>query len=116
MNLSPQEQKMIAQLRKWQRDWRWGKWAVLVAGLVYFVFGSSICWDLHDDLTGANALTWIISITADLPFLFFFFCGGLFLILLSIWNWSGFASDTLLLKLVDEHPASNASKGVAGDV
>ena len=109
MDLTPQEQKMVAKLRQWQRHWHWGKWAILIAGIAYLAVGCSICVDLHEDLKSTMGL---LSLALDLPFLSFYFGGGLFLILYSAGNWHAFANDTLLLKLLDEHSTLKTSEGI----
>ena len=114
MQFTTQETKLIRQLRRQERQWRWTRWFLL--GVSLFVFsgygyiGVSLYHTLHwDNLTTSDvlffALIW--------PKLLLMFCFGTWFVVLAICNWRGNPTRVLLLKLLDAEgqPDANENPG-----
>jgi len=107
MNLSLQEQKMIARLRQKQRFWRWGKWVFLIEGIIVLVtcvFGFT-----YLAQTPPNEMPDLILFFLFYPVLLSAAIAGTILLGTAIRDWRGNTTDTLLLKLLDEQSSPHNS-------
>src|SRR3954471_22451689 len=103
MNFTPQEMKLLERLRKRERQWRWGRWLLLVIGisciglciLFGFLLHSLLAISDHR-LFDANMMLLILLIWTKCCFYFVF---GIWSVATAILDWHGNANRTLLLKL-----------------
>lgn len=108
MILIPQEQKMVAKLRKKQRMWRWAKWVILIEGLVLVIV--TVCTLIFlASLANPEDEFGIFLFFSSYPVLMFGGAMGGIMVGTAIRDWHGNTTDTLLLKLLDEQAVSKVS-------
>jgi len=105
MNFTPQEMKLLERLRKRKRQWRWGRWFLLVIGIsclgLCVVFGfllHSLLAILDHGLFNPSMVLFILLIWTKCCFYFVF--GILCLVRVTL-DWHGNVNRMLLLKLLD---------------
>jgi hypothetical protein len=102
MQFTPQELRLIEKLRKRERQWRWGRWALLRLSLMAFGCYGYIGVSLY------HRLHWEALTTEDVALIAVFWPKILLGIVLGTWfviwpltSWHGNATRMLLLKLLD---------------
>ncbi|MCW5554257.1 MAG: hypothetical protein KIS67_19125 [Verrucomicrobiae bacterium] len=105
MNFTPQETKMIERLRKYERQWRWARWSVLVMGILSaglcIVFGFILRWLIVESQAGhfdGQTVFFILLIWTKCCFYLFF---GTWCLATVCFKWHGDVNRMLLLRLLD---------------
>jgi hypothetical protein len=116
MEFTPQETKLIARLRKQQRQWAWARWVCLGFGLASVVLCAMFGFLLHSLVSGpigehpdGMSVLYIVLIWTKCCIYFGF---ALCFLIMALTKWHGDASKTLLLKLLDaqEHQLTSGSR------
>jgi len=107
MKLSEVEQRMIARLRKQQRQWRWGRWLVLLGGILLLLVAVIRLCILASEIRSANMIKTAdvadlaLSVAVLFPGFLVDFTIAVALFIMVIRDWHGNSTRTLLLRLVD---------------
>jgi formate hydrogenlyase subunit 3/multisubunit Na+/H+ antiporter MnhD subunit len=105
MNFTTRETKMIEQLRKYERQWRWARWMVLVMGTL----SAGLCITFGFLLSGLIAESQAGNFDAQTVFLImllwtkccFYLLFGTWCLATVCFKWRGDVNRMLLLKLLD---------------
>src|SRR5512133_3530111 len=101
MKLSERELKIVARMRKYERQWRWGRWMTLFVGV--FCAAASIFWawvavsSVQSEETAKAALSVALAFPTELVSLGI----GTQCFIMAIRDWHGNATRSLLLRLID---------------
>jgi uncharacterized membrane protein YjjP (DUF1212 family) len=106
MKFTPRESKLIERLRKYERQWRWARWLVLLMALLSTGLCAAFAYLLHGLIPGTEAghfdgqqVFFIVLIWTKFCFCFFF---GVWCFATVCLKWHGDVNRMLLLRLLDE--------------
>jgi hypothetical protein len=115
MEFTPQETKLIARLRKQQRQWAWARWFCLGLGVASVVLCAMFGVLLHSLVSGpigehpdGMSVLFIVLIWTKCCMYFGF---ALFFLFMAWTKWHGDVNRTLLLKLLGAHEHQLTTKG-----
>ncbi|MHB8522927.1 MAG: hypothetical protein ACYDH9_19500 [Limisphaerales bacterium] len=105
MELTPQETKLIARLRKQDRQWLWVRWLLLAMGVFFIALCSLFGYLLHS-LVSESGRDHLDSVTVFFIVLIWtkccmYFLFGVGFVILACTKWHGDVNRMLLLKLLD---------------
>ena len=102
MQFTPQEMRLIEQLRKQESRWHWARWASLATSLFvvgcYGYIGASLYRRLHWD---AFTVEDTLLVAIYFPKMLLAMCIAAWFVIWPLTNWRGNATRVLLLKLLD---------------
>lgn len=105
MEFTQQEMKLIARLRKQDRQWRWARWLVLAMGVLSVIACATFAYAVHR-LVSESAQGHLDSDAVFFIVLFwtkccFYFVFGIWCFITAFFKWHGDVNRMLLLKLLD---------------
>jgi len=106
MNLTAKEATLVKRLRKYDRQWRFTRWVLVVGGVILIGVWA---WMLHYVSASSAAIRdkqlEVLIQTLAYPKVLFGMIIGALMIAFALRDWYGSATRTLLLRLLEEHQA-----------
>src|SRR5262245_32520714 len=100
MTLTDAELELVRRIERREETWQWGRWVVLLLGLLMVGLASFFLGALWLELRQEHLVVMLVTVMAPVCALFLF--GGGLCILYVVRFWKGRAVDRLLLRLMPE--------------
>jgi hypothetical protein len=101
MQLTKQEERMVARMRKKQKQWLRWRWFMLFTGL-FLISGAVYIFTQLKPFIEDPTPSSLLILASFIPQLYIFCAGGGAFVGLTWFNWNGNPCESLLLKLVDD--------------